>query len=118
MFLKKIKRTGSRDEAVFLGEAVEEIEAVEISCIQLIVQRMAQVVLDDCRREARVFRLFGSEADEVGTARLIGAAQHGAHLRRGRLFAHRPERKDERMSREGAPLRREIKDDVAIEPRL
>ena len=95
-------------------EAVEERQPLEIAGVELVVQGVAQVVLDDGLGEARLRRLLAHEARELAAAGVVGGAQEPLDLRSGRGFPHGPEREDEGMAGEGPPLGGEIEHDVAV----
>ena len=116
---REFERTRGRNQSFLGREAVEELQALEVPRVELEVERVAQVVLDDGLGEARAGRFLRGRAPRSsrGRPRRSAAAARTTSAVRG-LRPHRPEREDERVPREGPPLRGEVEDDVAVQPGL
>ena len=56
------ERAGGRDQPVLGREPVEEVEPLEVAGVELVVERVAQVVLDDRLGQARRGRLLARRA--------------------------------------------------------
>ena len=53
------------NDPVLRGQAVEQVEPREVAGVELVVQRVAQVVLDDRLGQSRLRGLTGDQAREV-----------------------------------------------------
>src|SRR5437899_1052678 len=116
--LGELERAGGGNEPVLGGQSVEEIQSCEVSGVQLVVERVAQIVLQDRLGEARLGCLPRDQAREVAPAGVIGRPDDLRRFPFRQAVADRPEREDERMAGEGPPLRGEVEDDVAVQTGL
>src|SRR5439155_5755293 len=102
---RELERSGALDPPVLRRQPVKEVESGEVSGVELVVERMAEIVLDDRFGEARAGGFAGDQAREVP---LTGFVRRAHELLRARLRntrPNRPEREDERVTRKSAPLR-------------
>src|ERR1700741_2641999 len=80
------------DEPFFRCQPVERIDPPEIARIELVVERVAQIVFDDRAGETRLYRLFANELFEVRSPRFVGAPEQRGGVRGRGALPGGPER--------------------------